>query len=131
VTRDAVRASRFLAAMAYPTFVFQNLRPLLFGLLHSFYSAPGQTYVIGLFVASICATIGLGPAEVGALYLAATVSSAATLIFVGHWIDPFAFGLGLESGMGVPTILWCLVGVELALLSSSDNIDTASGVHLT
>jgi MFS family permease len=73
--------------MAYLAFARQNARPLLFGLLHSFYSAPGQTYVIGLFAASMAATIGVGPAEIGGLYLAATLGSAFTLIFVGHWID--------------------------------------------
>jgi MFS family permease len=73
--------------MALIAFARQNPRPLLFGLLHSFYSAPGQTYVIGLFAASMAATIGVGPAEIGGLYLAATLGSAFTLIFVGHWID--------------------------------------------
>jgi MFS family permease len=35
----------------------------------------------------MAATIGVGPAEIGGLYLAATLGSAFTLIFVGHWID--------------------------------------------
>lgn len=73
--------------MPYLAFARQNARPLLFGFLHSFYSAPGQTFVIGLFTASMAATVGAGPAEIGGLYLAATLGSAATLIFVGHWID--------------------------------------------
>jgi len=73
--------------MSLLAFVRHNPRPLLFGALHSFYSAPGQTYVIGLFVAAIAATLGIGSAEIGAVYLAATLTSAATLILVGHWID--------------------------------------------
>ena len=68
-------------------FARRNARPLIFGALHSFYSSPGQTYVIGLFIAAIAASLGIGVAEIGALYLAATFASAATLIFVGHWID--------------------------------------------
>jgi MFS family permease len=73
--------------MSLLAFARRNPRPLLFGALHSFYSAPGQTYVIGLFVAAIASTLGIGAAEIGALYLAATLSSAGTIVFVGYWID--------------------------------------------
>lgn len=73
--------------MSLLAFARRNPRPLLFGALHSFYSSPGQTYVIGLFVAAIAASLGIGPAEIGALYLAATLTSASTLIFFGYWID--------------------------------------------
>ena len=73
--------------MSLIDFTRRNARPLLFGALHSFYSAPGQTYVIGLFIATISATLGIGVTEIGALYLAATFFSAATLVLVGHWID--------------------------------------------
>ena len=68
-------------------FVRANLRPLAFGGLHAFYSAPGQTYVVGIFVAALGVEFGMDSAGIGALYLFATVGSAATLLFVGHWID--------------------------------------------
>ena len=73
--------------MSYFGFVRNNIRPLAFGALHSFYSTPGQTFCIGLFVASFSADLGITPAAIGALYLAGTMSAAATLIFVGHLID--------------------------------------------
>lgn len=73
--------------MSLLAFARSNPRPLIFGALHSFYSSPGQTYVIGLFIASIGATLGMGPADIGALYLAATLAAAVTLILIGHWID--------------------------------------------
>ncbi len=73
--------------MFWIDFARRNARPLLFGALHAFYSAPGQTYVIGLFVAAIGASLGLSATEIGALYLAATLTSAATLVPVGYWID--------------------------------------------
>jgi len=73
--------------MSLLEFARSNPRPLLFGAIHSFFSSPGQTYVIGLCVASIGTTLGMGPAEIGALYLAATVGSAVTLVLIGHWID--------------------------------------------
>jgi MFS family permease len=68
-------------------FARQNARPLLFAGLHSFYSAPGQTFCIGLFVASFGAAFGLSAASVGGLYLAGTLAAAVTLLFTGHWID--------------------------------------------
>ena len=68
-------------------FVRRHARPLAFGVLHSFYSAPGQTFFIGLFVASFSASFNLTPGSLGALYLAATLGAAATLLLLGHWID--------------------------------------------
>lgn len=73
--------------MSMLAFARRNARPLAFGAIHAFYSAPGQTYVIGLFIAAISATLGLSVSEIGALYLAATLASAASLVFVGYWID--------------------------------------------
>lgn len=73
--------------MSLLEFAKRNPRPLVFGALHSFFSSPGQTYVIGLCVAPIGATLGMGPAEIGAHYLAATLGSAVTLVLIGHWID--------------------------------------------
>lgn len=89
-------------------FAWRHVRPLSFAALHSFYSAPGQTFFIGLFVASFGADFGLDPAGVGALYLGATLSSAATLLFVGHWIDHIRliyFSAAVVIGMGIA----CLV----------------------
>jgi MFS family permease len=68
-------------------FVRQHARALAFGALHAFYSAPGQTFCVGLFVASFGATFGLDPAAVGGLYMLGTIASAVTLLFVGQWID--------------------------------------------
>lgn len=73
--------------MDFVRFARQHARPLAFGALHAFYSATGQTFCIGLFVASFGAAFGLDPAAIGALYLAGTVASAVTLLFVGQWID--------------------------------------------
>ncbi|MHA1157796.1 MAG: MFS transporter [Alphaproteobacteria bacterium] len=73
--------------MSLILFARRNVRPLLFGAIHAFYSAPGQTYVIGLFVAAMGMTVGLRPTEIGGLYLAATLASAATIVFVRYWID--------------------------------------------
>jgi len=73
--------------VTYLAFVRQHARPLAFGALHAFYSAPGQTFFIGLFVASFSTAFHLTPAAIGALYLGGTLGAAATLLFLGHWID--------------------------------------------
>ncbi len=73
--------------MHYFTFVRRNIRPLAFGALHAFYSTPGQTFCIGLFVAAFSADLGISVSTIGALYLAGTLSAAVTLLFVGHLID--------------------------------------------
>jgi MFS family permease len=71
----------------YLAFVRRHARPLAFGALHAFYSAPGQTFFIGLFAASVSGGFHLTPATIGALYLVGTLGAAATLLFLGHWID--------------------------------------------
>ena len=73
--------------MHYFTFVRSNIRPLAFGALHSFYSTPGQTFCIGLFIAAISGDLGITASGIGALYLVGTLSAAVTLLFVGHLID--------------------------------------------
>ncbi|MCB1489396.1 MAG: MFS transporter [Bauldia sp.] len=84
------------------------MRPLVFGALHAFYSAPGQTFCIGLFVTSFSADFGLDPASIGALYLGATLASAATLLLVGHWIDHIRlvhFSAAVVVGLGIACIV--------------------------
>jgi len=68
-------------------FARRNRRVLGFGALHAFFSAPGQTICIGLFLVSFSESFGLSVSEIGGLYLLATIASAATLLAVGHLID--------------------------------------------
>ncbi len=71
----------------YLQLVRREPRLLLFGAVCSFLSAPGQTFFIALFVSSFGAAAGLGSAQLGSLYLAATLTSASLLPAIGHWID--------------------------------------------
>ncbi|MCP4385403.1 MAG: MFS transporter, partial [Hyphomicrobiales bacterium] len=90
------------------SFARQHARPLFFGILHAFYSAPGQTFCIGLFGTAFGLEFGLDPAAIGALYLGATLASAGTLVFVGHWIDHMRlvhFSAAVITGLGIA----CLV----------------------
>ncbi|MDQ0325972.1 MFS family permease [Rhodopseudomonas julia] len=62
-------------------------RILAFGASAAFLSSPGQTFFIALFVAPIAASLSYSSAEMGGIYLAATLTSASLLPAVGHWID--------------------------------------------
>jgi MFS family permease len=68
-------------------FIKINKRLLLVGLLMTFFSGFGQTYLIALYVPAISNTFDLSNSAFGSLYAAATICSAAALIYVGKWID--------------------------------------------
>lgn len=105
--------------MPFPSFVREHARPLAFGALHAFYSAPGQTFCIGLFIAAVGDSLGMNPAQIGALYLAATVGSALTLMFVGQWIDHVRlvhFSAAVIVGLGIACLAMASAVGALTLL---------------
>jgi MFS family permease len=85
-------------------------RTLLFGVVCIFFSSPGQTFFIAVFVASFGAGAGLEASELGVLYLAGTLGAAAALPALGHWID--RIDLRLYTGLTVS-------GLAIACLSAS------------
>lgn len=105
--------------MAFLSFVRQHARPLAFGALHSFYSAPGQTFCIGLFIVVIGRDLAISPAEIGGLYLAATLASAVTLLFVGQWIDHVRlihFSAAVVTGLAIACFVMAAAIGPLTLL---------------
>ena len=73
--------------MSYLDFVLRNRRFLAFGVLMTMASSFGQTYFVSLFGADIRAEFGLSHGGFGLVYSAATLASAACLIWVGKLID--------------------------------------------
>ncbi len=73
--------------MSYLNFVLSNRRFLAFGVLMTMASSFGQTYFVSLFGADIRAEFGLSHGGFGLIYSAATIASAACLIWVGRLID--------------------------------------------
>lgn len=71
----------------YITFALANRKILAFGFLMALGSSFGQTFFIGIFSPSIEAEFGLSHSEWGAIYMAGTLMSAATLTYTGRWID--------------------------------------------
>ena len=60
---------------------------LLFGFLMTFWSAPGQTFLISLFSGEIRAELGLSDGGFAAIYSLATLASAVVMIWSGALAD--------------------------------------------
>ena len=81
---------------------------LLFGFLMTFWSSPGQTFLISLFSGELRADLGLSDGEFAAVYSMATLLSAIVMIWSGSLVDRFdlkrlslAIVLGLALGCGM------------------------------
>ena len=68
-------------------FLQANARWLAGGFLLTFFSSFGQTFFISIWSAEIRAEFGLTHGGFGALYMGATLASAATLPFLGRLVD--------------------------------------------
>ena len=81
---------------------------LLFGFLMTFWSSPGQTFLISLFSGEIRAELALSDGEFAGIYSLATLASAIVMIWSGALIDrmdlkrlSIAIVLGLAIGCGM------------------------------
>jgi MFS family permease len=81
---------------------------LLFGFLMTFWSSPGQTFLISLFSGEIRAELGLSDGEFAGIYSLATLASAILVIWSGAFVDKFdlkklslcvVFGLAVGCGL--------------------------------
>ncbi|MEX2643668.1 MAG: MFS transporter [Acetobacterales bacterium] len=82
--------------MAFATYLElcrRHPRTLTFGFLFAFFSSPGQTFLVSLFVPSINAEFGLQAGEFGTLVSAATLAGALLLPLLGRLIDTLPIGL--------------------------------------
>jgi len=84
---------------------------LLFGFLMSFWSSPGQTFLISLFSGEIRAELGLSDGEFAGIYSLATLLSAVVIVWSGTLIDRIELKkfsiiivLGLGLGCGILSI---------------------------
>jgi MFS family permease len=93
--------------LSYWNFILNHRRILAFGFIHEFCSAPGQTFCIALFVASFGVTFGSSPAELGSVYLAATLGAAFGLSQIGARID--RIGLRTYSLGAAVLLTWACV----------------------
>jgi MFS family permease len=84
---------------------------LLFGFLMTFWSSPGQTFLISLFSGEIRAELALSDGGFAAIYSLATLASAVVMIWSGALVDRFELKrlslvvvLGLAAGCGMMSI---------------------------
>ncbi len=86
-------------------------RLLLFGFLMTFWSSPGQTYLISLFSGQIRGELALSDGDFAGIYSLATLLSAMVMIWSGALVDKIdlkkfsiALVLGLAAGCGFMSI---------------------------
>ena len=68
-------------------FLKHNLPLVAFGLLLSYFSGFGQTFLLSLYVPDIEAFLQINNTEFGSIYAIATVGSALTLPWIGGYFD--------------------------------------------
>ena len=69
------------------TLIRNEWRLLLFGFLMTFWSSPGQTFLISLFSGEIRSELALSDGEFAGIYSLATLSSAVVVIWSGSLVD--------------------------------------------
>jgi MFS family permease len=94
----------------YYNFIIQNWRFLAFGVALNLFASAGQTYFISVFGGEFRREFSLSDGEFGFIYMVATVTSAASLMWLGRFID--------KIDLRVYTALVC-VGIILAILFTS------------
>jgi len=106
-----LRAQSISHHMQYLDLLRRYPRQIGYGLLHYFFSAPGQSFYVSLYTTSFVAALGLSTVEFDWYYAGATLLSAFTLPWVGSWLDRvrlsrFSIALGLAfTGFCVFTAL--------------------------
>ncbi len=101
-------------------FLRENARWLLGGALLMFWSSFGQTYFIGLFAGDIRAEFGLSHGDFGLIYMAGTIASAATMVWIGSTVDrhpPALVASLVIIGLAVTCLAMSLAGSAVMLLA--------------
>jgi MFS family permease len=100
-------------------FLIANARWLSGGFLLMFWSSFGQTFFIGLFAGDIRAEFDLSHGDFGGIYMAGTIASAATMIWIGSIVDrhpPVRVASLVIIGLAVTCFLMSVAGSALVLL---------------
>lgn len=95
---------------------------LLFGFLMTFWSSPGQTFLISLFSGELRADLGLSDGEFAGIYSLATLLSAIVMIWSGSLVDrldlkrlSLAIVVGLAIGCGMMSFSYNVVTLLISL----------------
>lgn len=86
----------------YLSFLQAHSQVLIFGVLLTFFSSFGQTFLISIFVPQFLEVFALDTAQFGTLYAAATLTSAASLPWFGRLLDRIPLRrFSLAAGLGL------------------------------
>ncbi len=97
--------------MTYLAFALKERRLLSFAVSLTFFSSFGQTFLISLFVPFYLAAFELTNTSFGTIYSVATLMSAATLPYLGQWIDRVPlrrYSILVATGLFFASILMAL-----------------------
>lgn len=94
-------------SLTFGNFLIANVRWLAGGLLLTFSSSVGQTFFISLFAGEIRTEFGLSHGGFGLAYMIATLASAATLVWLGKYVDSIEIGRVAK---------WCIAALAAAAI---------------
>ncbi|WP_170110731.1 MFS transporter [Flavilitoribacter nigricans] len=92
-------------------FIRTNRYLLFFGVLLTYFSSFGQTFLISLYIPEIERVFGFTNTGLSSLYAVATMGSAFSLPFIGRLVDTVSlrrFSIGVVLGLGVACLLLSL-----------------------
>jgi MFS family permease len=93
------------------SFITSNLPLLSFGLLFTFSSSFGQTFLLSLYVPAVEEFLNLSNTKFGSLYAIATIGSALSLPWLGSYFDRVdlkPYSLAVMLGLAVSLLLLSL-----------------------
>lgn len=98
--------------MSYLELARRHPRYLGFGFMHYFFSAPGQSFLIAIFVPYFLEHLKLEQDTFGWLYMIGTLGSALTLPLVGKWLDQWVLR-HFSLGLGILFVIVCLATSQI------------------
>ncbi len=99
--------------------LFRYPHLLAFGFTLAFFSGYGQTFLLSLYVPEIAASFTLSNTQLSSLYAVATLGSAFTLPWVGHYVDIWPlrrFTTAVILGLSVALLILSLAPHPLVVL---------------
>ncbi len=90
-------------------------RYLIFGILHMFYSSPGQSFSVAVLVPALTAAFALSAGGFGLLYSTATLASGFVLPFFGPMMDRYNLRI-YSVCVGAGLMIGCLITATATII---------------
>lgn len=103
----------------FTTFLVRHRQLLGFGLLLTFFSSFGQTFLISLYIPELERVFDLSNTALSSMYATATMASAFSLPWIGRWVDTVPlrrFSYGVLLGLVLSCLLFSVVWHPLVIL---------------